>query len=174
MAGLCLAAVVGIVGACSSDDGNGGDSSFSDVSVGDAEVAVDDARSELSAGLRQEGLTSLASALDVVDIAQLVDVAEFTLLAPSDQAFQAMDPDQMADLLADPVNLLEVLRNHVIDERISAHDLAAMSSIRTLAGNDLDVSDSDGVLMIDGAGVSSVDLSVDNGTVHIVDRIFVP
>ncbi len=166
---LCVVGI-GVLGACSS--GDGGDASFSDVDVDDGDVAA--AQSEVAALLRDEGLTTLASALDVVGVDQLIDAPEFTLLAPSDDAFQSMDPDEMGDLLADPANLLDVLRNHVIDEQLLSDDIAPLDSLRSVAGNDLAVSESDGVLTIGGATVLSIDLSAGNGTIHVVDRVLVP
>lgn len=167
---LCLAGM-SLLGACSSGD-DGGDASFDDAGLVDGSTA--DAQSDLAAQLREAGLNSLASAIDVVDVGQLIGAPGFTLLAPSDVAFQAMDPDEMGDLLANPESLLAVLRNHVIEEQLSSVDLSALSSVRTQAGNDLAVTESGGVLTIGGATVSNIDLAVDDGTVHTVDQIFVP
>lgn len=165
---LCLVGAGGL-GACSSDSGNGG-AAFSAAGADDAEAAG----SELSARLHEQGLESLASALDVIDIGSLIDSPEFTLLAPSDEAFQSMDPDEMSDLLADPENLLDVLRNHVLDEQLLFADMVALGTVRTEAGKDLTVAESDGMPTIGGAGVTSTDLTIDDVTVHVVDQIFVP
>ncbi len=167
----CCVVGMSVLGACSSGD-DGVDASFSDAGLDDSDTGS--ARSELSAQLRAADLTSLASALDVVDVGQLIDAPGFTLFAPSDLAFQSMDPDAMGDLLADPTSLLDVLRNHVLADRLGSVDLAELNSVRTQAGNDLVVSESGGVLTIGGATVSTVDLEVESGTVHIVDQIFVP
>lgn len=163
---FCVAGT-SVLGACS-DGSDAGEASFSDAGIADAE------RSDVAAQLRAAGVTTFASALDVVDIGQLVDASEFTLLAPSDVAFQSMDPDEMGDLLADPTSLLDVLRNHVLGEQLGSVDLSALSSVRTQTGNDLVVSTSGGVLTIGGATVSSVDHSVEGGIVHIVDQVLVP
>lgn len=167
---LCLAAL-SMLCACSSGD-DGSDASFADAGLAETEA---DSASDMTARLRAGGLTSLASAIDVVDISQLFDgAAGFTLLAPSDVAFQSMDPDEMADLLADPENLLAVLRNHVIEQQLGAAELSDLDSVRTQAGNDLVVSESGGVITIGGATVSHVDVLVDEGTVHVVDQLLVP
>ena len=165
---FCLAGA-SVLGACSggSDDGA---ASFSDAGIDGADAAS----SDVAAQLREAGVTTLASALDVVDIGQLVDASEFTLLAPSDVAFQSMDPDEMGDLLADPASLLDVLRNHVLGEQLNSADLSALSSVQTQTGDDLVISNTEGVLTIGGATVSSVDHLVEGGIVHIVDQVLVP
>ncbi len=163
--------VASVLTACSSAAVDG-DATFSDTEIG-----VDDteaAQSTLSSQLRDAGFSSFATALDVVDVSQLIDTPEFTLLVPSDEAFQTMTADELGDLLADPESLLRVLRNHVVGERLDAAQLADVDSVRTLADADLDVTDDGDTLTIDGATASTVDLDVDNGVVFVVDRIFVP
>lgn len=155
--------------ACSSDNGTDADTQFSDVADGDVDMS--EATQALTSTLRDAGLSSLATAVAAIDIDRLIDSDEFTFLAPSDEAFQSMSADDMADLLANPQRLTDVLRNHVITEKLTAEQMAERTSVATEAGADLDIVDEGGALTVGGATLSTTDIETDNGIIHVVDRI---
>lgn len=145
---------------------------------GEPVVALVDAETlgaELTAELERSGLESVASAIAEIDLSTLVDDREFTLLAPTDDAFVVASADELADLLADPDALLGLLRNHVIPSTLRAGELADISTVRTGAGHELDVTAlDDGTLVIGGATVVSADAAVGDGVVHTIDRLLIP
>jgi len=176
---LTLAAALLAASACGSDAAN---DSIDDVADAGEEVSeqvdaaaddVDATAGDLADVLEQNGLESLASAVEEIDIAELVDSDEFTFFAPDDEAFRTLDGDDIADLLADPEQFADVLRRHVVGRTIDAAELAEMTSVETEGGTTLDVSVDGDTVMVGDATVTRTDIDVDNGVVHVVDRVFV-
>lgn len=170
-AALALTVALALTG-CSSDASSDADATFSDAAPSEGEISA--ATESLSSALRDEGLSSIATAIETVGFEQIVDSEEFTFFAPSDAAFQSMSPDDLADLLSNPTQLRDVLRNHVVTTKVSSDDVAALASIATEAGNDLEIAIAGDTLTIAGATVSATDIAVDQGTVHVVEQIFLP
>lgn len=171
IAGACLL-VATIVGCGSSDDVE----ESVDEAVDAAEQSVDEAEEASSAiaeVLRENGLESIASAVQDIDFAELADSEEFTFFAPNDEAFQTLSSDEVADLLSFDGRLEETLRNHIVDERIDAAELAEVTSIETTGGMTLPVSVDGDTISVSGAIVVEADVEVDDGVVHIVDGLFI-
>lgn len=169
-----LALLITTATACGSSDGVADQVEGASDSVEQAADDIDQRTSDLATTLSENGLTSIASALEAIDLSQLTDTEEYTFLAPSDEAFQAVDPDQIASLLSDPGAVADLLRNHMVNERLTAEQIADLSSVETAAGNTLDVSVDGDTVMVGDATVSSTDIEVGNGMVHVVDRLFLP
>lgn len=140
----------------------------------DATGAAEDAQQDLAQVLRDNGLDSLASAVETVEIQSLVGDSEFTLFAPSDQAFLGLGADETADLLTDPGRLADVLRHHVVDERLTSTELSTMSNVETTEGSNLDIGSDAGTITVNGASVTTADIDAGPGVIHIIDRVLVP
>ena len=99
----------------------------------------------------------------------------WTLLAPSNEAFDALGEQAIKSLLADPSQLANVLSAHVIPSRIRRGDMIAQRSARTLLGRDtVSFSLVDGKIAVAGAGITTADIEASNGVIHIIDRVIVP
>jgi len=99
----------------------------------------------------------------------------WTLLAPSNEAFDALGEQAIKALLADPSQLANVLSAHVIPSRIRRGDMIAQRSARTLLGRDtVSFSLVDGKIAVAGAGIITADIEASNGVIHIIDRVIVP
>jgi transforming growth factor-beta-induced protein len=124
-------------------------------------------------------LTTLTSA---VQAAGLVDTLNgegpFTVFAPNNEAFAAIPPADLDDILADPVWLTEILLYHVVPgESLSAADLAAAGSVVTAQGDELTITtEPDGSLSINGgaAMLTCSDITTENATVHVIDAVLLP
>lgn len=128
----------------------------------------------LAETLRDNGLTTLATAVEQVDIEQLVGDEEFTLFAPNDEAFLGLTADDTADLLADPAQLEEILRNHVVEERIDATQLAEMGSVTTAGGETLSIVVDGDDVTVGRANVVATDIEAGSGVVHAIDQVLLP
>ena len=135
---------------------------------------LDQQASELADALRANGMTTLASAIETIDIAELIGSEEFTLFGPDDEAFLSLTADDTADLLADPDQLATVLGNHVVDERLDSSALAGMTSVTTLNGEALPVVVDGETITIGGAAVVTADLDAGGGTIHVIDGVILP
>lgn len=122
------------------------------------------------------GFTSLASAVITAELMPaLTDpFAELTVFAPTNQAFDNLAAALGTDLngvLANP-ELADILLYHVVAGTVLSTDLTN-GNVPTLNGQTITVDLSMGV-MINASNVTSADLTVDNGVVHVIDEVLVP
>lgn len=101
-------------------------------------------------------------------------LVEFTVFAPTNQAFDNLAADLGTDLngiLALP-NLTDVLLYHVVQGTVLSTDLSN-GLVPTLEGNDILVDLTTNV-MINDAMVTLADVTADNGVVHVLDKVLIP
>ncbi|MDF0708695.1 fasciclin domain-containing protein [Flagellimonas okinawensis] len=137
-------------------------------------------------------LSTLVSALQKADespnndlVATLDGEGSFTVFAPTNQAFNDLlaqldgfdslddfSSQQLQDLLA------VILTYHVVGEAALSSDLSNGMSLTTVQGSTLQVSTEGGVFIQDAtdvpAEVTSADIEVSNGVVHIIDKVLLP
>lgn len=125
-----------------------------------------------------DNFSTLVTALTAADLVTTLsnETATFTVFAPTNAAFAAVDSDALAALLADTDALTQVLLTHVIsDEKLSALDAFAANGkmLTTASGKTINVSvDADsGSLMIGGAKVVISDVYTTNGVIHVIDTV---
>jgi transforming growth factor-beta-induced protein len=123
-------------------------------------------------------LTTLVTAVRDAHMGDTLNVApELTVFAPTDCAFARFDQATLQAALADPDGLLtQVLGFHVVPERLSPEQLAAMSELHTFTGQTLSVSvDGDDIELNGGqARVVVPDIQTANATVYLIDSVMVP
>ena len=112
--------------------------------------------------------------------AELVDTLSgegpFTVFAPTDDAFGALDEGVVSDLLADPTGALaEILKYHVVSGLYMAADLTDALQLKTLQGDSITIFILGGDVLIDGtAKVTAPDIESQNGVVHVIDQVLEP
>lgn len=99
----------------------------------------------------------------------------FTVFAPTDAAFAALDPAVLTTLTNDPTGkLANALLYHVLGAEVLSTDLMNGQMATTLFGQDIAVSiDANGV-QINGANVVIADIQTFNGVVHVLDAVILP
>ena len=117
--------------------------------------------------------------LAAVEAAGLTSVLKgdgpFTVFAPTDEAFSAIDPDALNGLLADPSVLAAILTYHVVPGALEAAEVLASSSLSTVNGAEAAISlDGDGNPRIDDAIIIGTNIGARNGIVHVIDRVIFP
>ncbi len=145
-----------------------------DEAAEDAAAEIDERAAQVAQILRDNDLTSLASAVESIDTSELLGDGEFTLFAPNDDAFLELDADQLADLLSDPAELSTLLQSHVVTERVVSTELAEMASVDTRAGTSLPVSAEGGTVTIGEANVVNADIDAADGVIHVIDSVIMP
>ncbi|MFN0072504.1 MAG: fasciclin domain-containing protein [Chloroflexota bacterium] len=119
--------------------------------------------------------TTLATALQA---AGLVDTLKgsgpFTVFAPTDQAFAELPAGALEKLLADPEQLRSVLTYHVVPGAVGAAQVVSMSSALTVQGQPLQIGVMDGMVHINQASVTTADIMVSNGIIHVIDAVLLP
>jgi transforming growth factor-beta-induced protein len=134
----------------------------------DQDTIVDVARdagsfSTLLAALNAAGLTSA-----------LEGDGPFTVFAPTDDAFAAIDSEVLADLIADTELLTAVLTYHVVPGLLPASSVVGLASAPTLNGKDLSISVQGGTVQVDDATVTATDIQASNGIIHVIDKVILP
>jgi len=115
--------------------------------------------------------TTLISALEATGLNSTLKTAgPFTVFAPTDDAFAALDPDVLNWLIANPTALTEVLLYHVVSGAFNSTDVVALSSIQTLQGDNVSIT-VDTAVMVDGANITAVDIECTNGIIHVIDAV---
>lgn len=118
---------------------------------------------------------TLVGGLEAAGLAQMLKgQGPFTLLAPTDEAFDRLPEERFAALLRDPAQLTALLSRHIFGEKIMSIDLAARKTIDPLRGASVRISFGSYGIKLDGAWVSRMDLDASNGVIHIIDTVLPP
>jgi len=154
---------------CSDDD----DTTASNPEVGTiVEIALD-----------TPDLSSLVAALGAADgdLVSVLSSGDFTVLAPTNAAFESfLSENGFASLEDVPIDLLaNILLNHVISESVSSTDLVTLdagystTNATNADGDNLSIyfDTSDGVVFNGISSVTVADVNASNGIVHVVDAV---
>ena len=127
----------------------------------------------------------------------------FTVFAPNDDAFLPFTNNEIVSLLGDTDALTNILTYHVVSGELTSTDLAGMTSVTTLQGGDLSISEGAAMsdmtggmmtggdmsmtggmtggdmamgpsLMVNEASVVSADIITSNGVIHVIDSVLMP
>lgn len=147
--------------------------------------AQDDPGTIVDIAVADGNFTTLVAA---VEAAGLVDVladpdAEWTVFAPTDEAFAAL-PEGTIDMLLQDIPLLtRILTYHVVEGAVTSDmlsDMMAPSMEMTAPGADLMGSEleitvnDDGSVMVNDANVVTADIIASNGIIHVIDTVLLP
>jgi uncharacterized surface protein with fasciclin (FAS1) repeats len=136
---------------------------------------VGDVPAALRTALENGGdFSNFLSALKLVGLDSVSGSGQFTLFVPTDEAFRALDGSVLAKVLADRDKARLLLRNHVVDRKISSQELGTMSSVTVDSGAALVVAHSGGSLTVGGATVTKPDVAAGAGTIDVIDKVLVP
>lgn len=128
-------------------------------------------------------LSILVEALQAADgdLVSVLSEGEFTVLAPTNAAFESfLSANGFASLDDVPTDVLSnILLNHVITDEVRSSDLAALgagysSTNATNADGDnlsLYFNTTDGVVFNGVSSVATADVEASNGVVHVVDAV---
>jgi transforming growth factor-beta-induced protein len=129
------------------------------------ETAIEDGR-----------FTTLVAALGAADLATALanPDADFTVFAPTDDAFDALGQGTTNALLANIPELTTILQKHVISgaqvDALTAMTLNG-SEATTLGGDSVDIAIVDGQLTVGGTNVIITDIYTTNGIIHVIDAV---
>lgn len=121
-------------------------------------------------------LSTLVSLVGEADLgAALTAAGPFTIFAPVNSAFAALDPATVEALLADEnqAQLQQILTYHVVPGRVLAGDLTDGAMVTTLEGGQVTI-DLDGGAKVNDAAIVATDILVSNGVVHLIDGVLMP
>ncbi|MDO6390038.1 fasciclin domain-containing protein [Pontibacter sp. BT731] len=103
---------------------------------------------------------------------------EFTIFAPSNEAFQKLPAGQL-EYLKKPENrneLIKVLQAHIISGKVMTSQLQANQRIQVGQDDYIEVASAGAApnsFTIGGASIVESDIEANNGVIHVVDRVLV-
>lgn len=98
----------------------------------------------------------------------------YTVLAPSEDAFNALSPSERAELMNDKAKLAALVSRHIVPGRLVSTDLQRLSEVKTIGGDTLKSGPAamvNGNIGVGGATIVQGNLQAGNGVVHVVDRV---
>lgn len=138
-------------------------------------------------GLAQQGLvdtlkdnksfSTFINAIDKAGLTASLDGADqYTLFAPTDEAFSAL-PAGALDRLLQPANkdeLAALVNYHLLSGRRTTADVGKWQSARTVQGQAAPVKVAEGKLSVGGAWITRPDILARNGVIHGIDKVNIP
>ena len=126
------------------------------------------------------GAGNFNTLVTAVKAAGLVDTlngtTQFTVFAPTDEAFSKVDPATLQSLLQ-PENkdkLTQVLTFHVVPSRVNAADAYDLNETTTVNGQRLDLNFRGEGLKVGDATIQVTDIQCSNGVIHVIDAVLLP
>ncbi len=132
----------------------------------------------VDAAANEDDLTTLVATLEATGLDQVLadSEAEFTVFAPTDDAFAFLGEETINALLADTDTLASILTYHVLGEEVLADQAiaAAGSTVTTVNGAPVALSLDGGDLLVNTATVIRTDIRAKNGVIHVIDAVLIP
>lgn len=122
-------------------------------------------------------LTTLTAALSGklnpnVNLVDTLDGGQFTVFAPTDDAFAKIDPATIDTLKTDPDLLTSILTYHVVPGQ--ADPAQVIGTHKTVQGADLRVAGGGQDIKVNDAGVVCGGVRTANATVYLIDTVLMP
>ncbi len=115
---------------------------------------------------------NLAAEIEAAGLTETLQQKQFTLLAPNDDAFNAL-PDDVFDKFSQPENRIKVLQYHLIPGKVSQKDVE-QGKITTVEGNDIAISNQDNNITLNDANAQHPSIVASNGIIIEIDRVLLP
>ncbi len=101
--------------------------------------------------------------------------AQYTLFAPTDEAFANVSEELLTRWQADAEELDTILSYHLITDRLSINQIATDEYLPTVEGRMMHVTTDDDVqVYLNGRPVTQFNLISANGVIHVVDEVILP
>jgi len=122
--------------------------------------------------------TTLVAALEAADLVDALSDPDvnYTVFAPTDDAFALLGEEAIAELLADTDKLTNILTYHVISSEVNAAAATAAvgTTVEMLNENSVGLSLSGNDLLVNASTVIDPDFMASNGIIHAIDAVLMP
>jgi len=121
-------------------------------------------------------LSTLVTALETAGLVDTLNgPGEFTVFAPTNEAFAKLDPALLQQLLTTDVSTLrEILLYHVVSGEVLSSQLVNLGQLTTLQGQTVTVTVGCDTVCINDAMVIVKDIQASNGVIHVIDTVLLP
>ncbi len=122
-------------------------------------------------------LTTLTAAVSgqlnpAVNLVDTLNSGEYTVFAPTDDAFKKIDPATVDTLKTDAPLLTSILTYHVVPGRLSPAQV--VGTHKTVEGGEVTVTGSGANLKVNDAGLVCGGVQTANATVYMIDTVLMP
>lgn len=127
--------------------------------------------------MADKNFSTLVEAVKAADLADtLKGEGPFTVFAPTNEAFEKVGKEKIAELLKDKAKLKEILTAHVVKGTWAAADVAKLNGkeAETLQGTKFPIKVEGDKVMIGTATVTKTDIKCKNGVIHVIDTVLMP
>ena len=107
-----------------------------------------------------------------VNLVDTLNSGEFTVFAPTDDAFAKLDPATVDKLKTDSDLLTKILTYHVVPGQASPAQVAGQH--KTVQGGTVTVTGSGDALLVNDAGLVCGGVKTANATVYMIDTVLMP
>lgn len=107
-----------------------------------------------------------------VNLVDTLNNGQYTVFAPTDEAFAKLDTATVDKLKTDSELLGKILKFHVVSGQVAPAE--ADGTHKTLEGQDVTVSGSGNDLKVNDAGVVCGGIKTSNATVYLIDTVLMP
>jgi uncharacterized surface protein with fasciclin (FAS1) repeats len=145
--------------------------------VEEVEEEMVEAKSIVDIAVEDGRFTTLVAAVQAAGLAEtLSGEGQFTVFAPTDDAFAALPEGTVESLLEEPEGALkEILLYHVAEGVVPAETVVTLESATTIQGEPVAIKVMDGQVMLnDSATVIITDIEASNGIIHVIDAVILP
>ena len=177
MTSAALVLGLSLVGAACSDDESADETTTTEAAAEETtttEAAAEESETIVDIAAGNEDFSTLVTAVTEAGLVEtLSGEGPFTVMAPTNAAFEALPAGTLDTLLADPTgDLTDILKLHVIQGEVdSAAATAAVGTcVETLGGKVL-ISQEGENLLFGGATITDVDIQGSNGIIHVIDGV---
>jgi len=121
-----------------------------------------------------DNFKNLAKEIELAGLAETLkkENQTLTLIAPSDEAFEAL-PQEVFNKYNQPKNRLKVLQYHLIPKEVTEEDLQR-GEVTTLAGETIAISSANNTLALNGIQPKLLPTVASNGVAIEIDRVLLP
>jgi len=122
-------------------------------------------------------LSTLVTAVVAADLVSLFNgTGPFTLFAPTNEAFAALPPGTLTNLLLpqNKAKLVQLLSYHAVAGTFQALDFVNGEMLKTIEGQNLTVTLAPRSVEINKAFVVTADIEATNGVVHLINGVLIP
>jgi transforming growth factor-beta-induced protein len=143
----------------------------------EAEEQMAEAKSIVDIAVEDGRFTTLVAAVQAAGLAEtLSGEGQFTVFAPTDDAFAALPEGTVESLLEEPEGALkDILLYHVAEGAVPAETVVTLESATTIQGEPVAIKVMDGQVMLnDSATVIITDIEASNGIIHVIDAVILP
>ncbi|GAB6033082.1 hypothetical protein CHUAL_012696 [Chamberlinius hualienensis] len=124
---------------------------------------------------RDPQLSILSSALSKAKLNALLrdSAGPFTLFAPTNGAFQAMDRHDYEAIFSQPETLNTLLRHHMLSETWCSRAVVSKANFWTTEKSLIKVTCNSTGTYVNNGGIIKKDLMATNGVIHIIDKVLI-